>query len=146
MKITQVIKVMKQVNLDKVLLLKVGNFYYQYGKDAYILAYIFGYKIKRVEENIPFSGFPKNVLNKVISNLECKKISYIIVDKCLNYDVIEEQSFKKKNTYLECYDKAHKYIVKKNKIDNIHKYLINNIDKKEIKEKITKIEEILYEK
>ena len=39
MRITETIKVMKQINPDKVMLLKVGRFYYQYGKDAYILAY-----------------------------------------------------------------------------------------------------------
>ena len=65
MKITNVIKTMKQINTEKVLLLKIGNFYYQYGKDAYIISYIFGYKIKYVENNIPSTAFPKTAVNKV---------------------------------------------------------------------------------
>ena len=72
MKVTQTIQVMKQINPDKVLLLKVGEFFYQYGKDAYILAYLFGYKIKTIDNKIPFSGCPKSALNKVITKLENK--------------------------------------------------------------------------
>ena len=145
MKITKIVKTMKEVNSDKLLLLKIGNFYYQYGKDAYIIAYVFGYKIKILEENIPFSAFPKTVLNKVITKLEDNKISYFIADKSQNYEVIEEENFKKENTYINYYNKAHKYISKKNKIKNIYIYLLKNIDKEDIKEKISKIEEILYE-
>ena len=145
MKVTQTIQVMNQIIPDKVLLLKVGEFFYQYGKDAYILAYLFDYKIKTIENNIPFSGFPKSALNKVITNLENNKLSYFIVDKSLNYEVLEEQNFKKKNNYIEIYNKAHKYILKKNKIEKIYEYLNANINQKNIQEKILKIEEILYE-
>ena len=95
MKITNTIKVMKQINPDKIILLKVGNFYYEYGKDAYIVSFIFGYKIKTIEQNIPFSGFPKTALNKVISKLEENSISYIIVDRSQNYDVMETMNFKR---------------------------------------------------
>ena len=97
MKITNVIKTMKQINPEKILLLKIGNFYYQYGKDAYIISYIFGYKIKSVENNIPSTAFPKTTINKVMSKLEDNKISYIVIDRGLNYEVIEEQNFKKQN-------------------------------------------------
>ena len=128
MKVTQTIQVMKQINPDKVLLLKVGEFFYQYGKDAYILAYLFDYKIKTIDNNIPFSGFPKSALNKVITKLENNQISYFIVDKSLNYEVLEEENFKKKN-----------------RIEKIYEYLNVNINQKDIQEKILKIEEILYE-
>ena len=136
MKITNVIKTMKQINPEKVLLLKIGNFYYQYGKDSYILSYIFGYKIKYVENNIPFTAFPKTAINKVMAKLEENKISYIVVDKSLNYEVIEEQNFKKQNKYLNLYKVAHEYILKKNRINNIYKYLISQINNNEIKQKI----------
>lgn len=145
MKITNTIKVMKQINPDKIILLKVGNFYYEYGKDAYIVSFIFGYKIKTIEQNIPFSGFPKTALNKVISKLEENSISYIIVDRSQNYDVMETMNFKSKNCYIDYYNKAHRYILKKNKINNVYKYLIKNVNQKGIDKKISKIEEILYE-
>ena len=145
MKITQTIQVMKKINPDKVLMLKVGEFFYQYGKDAYILAYLFGYKIKIIDNNIPFSGFPRSTLNKVLTKLENNQLSYFIVDKSLNYEVLEEQNFKKKNHYIEIYNKAHKYILKKNRIEKIYECLNTNINQKNIQEKILKIEEILYE-
>ena len=144
MKITNTIKVMKQINPETIILLKVGEFYYQYGKDSYIISYLFSYKLKKIENNIPFSGFPKSALYKVLTKLEEKELSYIIVDKSLNYEVIEKEIFKS-NKYKEFYSKAHKYILNKNRIDNIYKYLIKNINKQNIKDKILEIEEVLYE-
>lgn len=143
MKITNIVKTMKQINPEKVLLLKVGNFYYQYGKDAYIISYIFGYKIKTIENNIPFTAFPKSAINKVMAKLEGNKISYIIIDKSLNYEVIDEQNYKKQNRYIDLYKTVHDYVSKKERINNIYRYLVKNINQKEIKEKIKKIEELL---
>lgn len=100
MKITNTIKVMKQINPEVIILLKVGEFYYQYGKDSYIISYLFSYKLKNIENNIPFSGFPKSALYKVLTKLEEQELSYIIVDKSLNYEVIEKEIFKS-NKYKE---------------------------------------------
>lgn len=106
---------------------------------------MFDYQIKTLEKNLSTCGFPKAGLNKVLKALEDNKISYMLVDKASNYEVQDEVEFKSKNTYLECYNKAHKYIAKKNKIDAIHNYLNENINSSNIKEKINKVEEILYE-
>lgn len=144
MKITNTIKVMKQINPEVIILLKIGEFYYEYGKDSYIISYLFSYKLKKLEKNIPFSAFPKSALYKVLTKLEKEKISYIIVDKSLNYEVIEKE-IAKPNQYVEIYNKSHKYILNKNRIENIHTYLIKNMSKPNIKNKIQKIEEILYE-
>lgn len=76
MKITNMVKTIKEIKTKTILLLQVGEFFYQYGKDSYIMAYLFGYKIKTIENNIPFSSFPKQALNKVISKLEDKEINY----------------------------------------------------------------------
>ena len=97
MKITNTIKVMKQINPETIILLKVGEFYYQYGKDSYIISYLFSYKLKKIENNIPFSGFPKSALYKVLTKLEEKELSYIIVDKSLNYEVVEKEISKSNN-------------------------------------------------
>lgn len=84
-------------------------------------------------------------LNKVLKTLEDKNIDYIVLEKASNYEVISEEEFKDKNQYSELYNKAHRYIVRKNKIDAIYEHLISNISDETIKEKINSIEEILYD-
>lgn len=145
MGIENVIKIMKEIHPERVILVKIGTFYHQYGRDAYIISYLFGYQIKTLEKNLSTCGFPKAGLNKILKGLEDNKISYMLVDKSNNYEVQDEVEFKSKNQYLECYNKAHKYIAKKNKIDAIYNYLIENINSADIKEKINRVEEILYE-
>ena len=59
---------------DSILLVLSGSFYNVYGKDAYILCYIFKYKIKNKlyitlddkEEYVINTGFPRNSLDKVL--------------------------------------------------------------------------------
>ena len=48
MGIINIIKVVKQVHKEDVVLVKIGKFYQVYGKDAYIISYLFGYKIKKI--------------------------------------------------------------------------------------------------
>lgn len=135
---------MKQLNPEKIILLKVGEFYYQYGKDSYIMSYIFSYKLKILETNIPFSSFSKAALNKVLTKLEEKNISYLIVNKSLNYEVIEKEEFKE-NRYQDYYRMSRKYVQRRNRIDNIYSYLMQHINDENIKEKIYKIEDVLNE-
>ena len=42
------------------------------------------------------------------------------------------------------YEKAKKYLSVKNRIEKIYKNLLDNIDKEDVKEKIKRIEEVLY--
>lgn len=145
MSTTNVIRTMKEIHPTKILLVKVGKFYHAYGKDSYILAFLFNYQIKKVETNVNTIGFPEMALNKVLTTLEDKNVDYIILEKASNYEVIEEQDFKDKNQYTDLYNKAHKYITRKNKIDAIYEHLISNLSDENMKEKINKVEEILYE-
>ena len=46
---------------------------------------------------------------------------------------------------MQIYNKAHKYINRKNRITEVYNYLIENINNENIKEKLNKVEEILYE-
>ena len=140
-----VIKVIKEIHPERIILVKIGTFYHQYGRDAYIMSYLFGYQIKIIDKNLYTCGFPKSALNKILSKLEENSISYMIINKSENYEVQEEMEFKNKNKYMEMYNKAYKYISKKNKIDTIYNYLLDNINDINIKEKLNKIEEILYE-
>ena len=145
MSTTNMIRTMKEVHPTKILLVKIGKFYHAYGKDSYILAFLFNYQIKKVETNVNTVGFPEMALNKVLKTLEDKNIDYIVLEKASNYEVISEEEFKDKNQYSELYNKSHRYIVRTNKIDAIYEHLISNISDETIKEKINSIEEILYD-
>lgn len=144
MGIENVVKVIKEIHPEKLILIKIGNFYNSYGKDLYIISYLFNYQLRDTDKIIS-CGFPKGALNKILKTIEDREISYIIVNKSNNYEEEDKIDFKKKNMYLETYNKAHKYLSKKRKIDNIYNYLLENIDDKNIKEKINKVEKILYE-
>ena len=65
MGVEKMIRTIKRIHKEDVVLMKVGTFYNVYGKDAYIVSYLFGYKLKEVEE-IKVCGFPKASINKVI--------------------------------------------------------------------------------
>lgn len=64
----KMIETIKEIHTKDICLFKIGTFYHAYGRDAYILSYIFGYKIKDLEKNIKnvaflFQQFPRYVLN-----------------------------------------------------------------------------------
>ena len=102
------------------------------------------YTIKKLD-NIYDCGFPITSINKIEAKIEELKINYLVVNKADNYEVYEEQDFKTENKYIQIYNKAHKYINRKNRITEIYNYLMENINCENIKEKINEVEEILYE-
>lgn len=144
MKLENTIKVIKRIHPEDIVLLKVGTFYHTYSKDAYIISYLFNYQIKKVEENYSTCGFPKSVINKVKSVLEEKHINYILVNRSENYEVEEEEKFKD-NKFMEYYNIAHRFVNRKERINSIYNYLLENIDSENIKQKIIKVEDVLYE-
>ena len=144
MKIENTIKIVKEIHPNDIVFLKVGQFYHCYGKDAVIISYIFDYTIKKLD-NIYDCGFPITSINKIEAKVEDLKINYLVVNKADNYEVYEEQDFKSENKYIQTYNKAHKYISRKNRITEIYNYLMENINSENIKEKINEVEEILYE-
>ena len=58
MAIITMLKAIKEVHSKSVVLIKIGGFYHAYGKDAYILSYFLGYKIKKIEGGCANCGFP----------------------------------------------------------------------------------------
>ena len=94
-----------------------------YGKDAYIISYIFDYKLKKVEE-VYMCGFPQDSYNKVIAKLEEKKINYMILVRRNNYEIDEFCDNKNLNTYTTYFEKA-KWSLK------IGKLLLEKEEKKE---------------
>ncbi len=81
-----------------------GKFYNVYKDDAYILNYLFGYKVLDKRK----SGFPDSAITKVTNMLEEKKISYQII-----YD--DKDPFVKNYRNLNCYEEYMKKAM--NKID-----------------------------
>ena len=145
MGIRTIIEAIKQVHDADIVLVKIGEFYQVYGKDSYIVSYLFGYKLKQME-GISMCGFPLVSLNKVIAKLEQKKINYLIVDRRNNYEVDEYSNNKNLNNYWEYFEKARKYVNYKIRIDNINKFMLDNIDKEDFKNIIIKMEEIINER
>lgn len=146
MSIINIVKNIKQVHPEHIILIKIGKFYYSYSKDAYIISYIFGYKLKNIEENIKVCAFPVFILNKIMAKLEENKINYIIIDRRNNYGVDEKSdngNLNKYNLYLE---KSKKYINQKNKIEEIYNYLISNIENDTNNELIKEIERQINER
>ena len=45
MSVIEEVKVMKKIKPTTLLLIKIGQFVYSYGKDAYIISYIFKYNV-----------------------------------------------------------------------------------------------------
>lgn len=145
MKINNTVKLFKEIHPETLLLIKIGSFYHAYGKDSYILSYLFNYQIKKLQANYSTCGFPLAGKPKVIAKLEEMQISYLVINKAENYEISEEEDYKTKNKYQEIFSKAHKYITKKNRIDTIYQFLLENMSEEDIKEKLTKVEEIIYE-
>lgn len=145
MGVVSMAKDIKKVHPEEVVCYKVGAFVQTFGKDAYILSYLFGYKLNTAKENIPTCGFPKRGISKVCAKLEQRKINYVMIDTRNNYEVDEKNDNKNLNTYLEVLEKAKKYIKVKNRLERIEKKLLENIEKENIMEKIRKVEEIVYE-
>ena len=143
MSVGTIIKSVKQIHKEDIVLVQMGKFYYVYGKDAYILSDLFGYKLNEFETNIYSVGFPSNSYSKVISRLEQLKINYLILDKRNNYEVLEFENYKNLNNYDEYFEKAKKEILIKIRIQKINEYLLKNINSAHIKEKIYGIEKIL---
>ncbi len=140
------VKNIKQIHKEDILLVKIGKFYNSYGKDAYIISDLFSYKMKQVENNIYVCGFPDVSLNKVEAKLEREKINYILLDKRNNYEKDEESNNGNLNNYNKAYEKAKNNISYKIRIENINKFLIQQENKEELKEILQQMEKIINER
>ena len=81
MSVVNMAKDIKKVHPEDVVMYKVGNFVQSFGKDVYILSYVFDYKLRNTKDDIPTCGYPKNAIPKVMVKLEQRKLNYIVIDK-----------------------------------------------------------------
>lgn len=122
---------------DCLLFFKYGNFYELFDKDAYIISKLFNYKISIISDNIK-CGFPVNKLDDILNALDKEHINYFIVDKDI-YKCFED------NIYFD-YDFNDNIFNNIIRIDNIIKYLNNNIFNNDIDIILGKIEGIINER
>ena len=140
------IKTIKEIHDEDICMFKIGSFYHVYGRDAQIISYLFGYKMKQIDGNNRECGFPLNALNKIKAKLENLKINYIVIDRRNNYDVDESFDNKQNNRYYSYYEKANKYINKKRRIQSINDFLSENIESMDIITILNNIESVIYER
>ena len=116
----QKIRSIKEIHKYDLCLFKVGAFYHAYGRDSYILAYLFDYKLKdtSLEKGWKECGFPITNVSKIMARLEEKKINYILIDRRNNYDVDGKMDFGNLNRYQATYEKSNKYVNYKKRIAN----------------------------
>ena len=145
MSVLTIIKEVKEIHPEVVVLVKIGKFYNVYLKDAYIISYLFGYKLRDMEKDVKSAGFPEVSLKRVIATLENKKIDYMILDRRNNYDADEKFENGNLNKYNEIYNKAKKHFNILARIENISNYLHNNMNKKETLNILKRMEKIIYE-
>lgn len=138
MAVITIIKTVKGIHPYNVVLVKVGKFYNAYGRDSYIISYLFGYKLKEVD-GISVCGFPVEAINKIMAKLENKKVNYMLLDRRNNYDVDEIVDNKNLNTYKQTYEKAREYINSKKRVNNIYSYLLKNLNNKNLIAQMEKI-------
>lgn len=144
MGIVNMVQTIKEIHKLDIVFVKIGNFYHVYGKDSYIISYLFEYKLKKVE-NVSMCGFPMSSMNKIIAKLEESKINYLIVDRKNNYEVDEKSDNGNLNNYAKYFEKAKKYVNYKTRIDNIYDFLIEKIDEENFKNIIMQMEEFINE-
>lgn len=79
MKLIDNYKTIKNRNNNSIVLIRSGVFYETFNNDAYIMNYLFDYKIKEFSSYI-MVGFPVNVIDSVKGKLNIEQLDYIIVD------------------------------------------------------------------
>ena len=119
------------------IILKTGVFYICINDDAFILNKLFSYKIKEFN-NYKRIGFPINSLNKVLKRLEKLNINYIVYDN----KIITKVNFTN-NSYNKYRIDINTYNSYLRRIKNINNILVDRINSNNLKDILSKIENIL---
>lgn len=138
MGIGNMVNTVKEIHPVDVLLVRVGAFYISYEKDAYIMNYIFNYKLTKTQEMYT-TGFPLASLSRVMATLEKNKINYIVLDRRNNYDVEEQKNFDNLNNYDKYLEKVKQKVNIARRIENIVETLQTN------NKLILEVEKVIYE-
>ncbi len=142
MGIINMVSNIKEIHPKDILIIKVGTFYYTYNKDAYIISYLFNYKLTQTS-GIFSCGFPSSKLNSIMAQLEKNKLNYIILDRRNNYDLDNKFDNKNLNQYDKILKKAKEKINYDIRVKQIVDYLQLNRDNKKV---ILEMEELIIER
>ena len=145
MGVVSMAKDIKKVHPNDVVCYKVGAFVQTFGKDAYIISYLFEYSLRDAKENVPTCGFPKRAISKVCAKLEQKKINYVIIDTRNDYEVDEKSNNNNLNEYNNILEKAKKYVKIRKRLKSVEDELLEHAEEENIMEKVRRIEEVAYE-
>ena len=145
MGIVNIVKTVKQVHKESIVFVKIGKFFHVYGKDSFIISYLFHYKIREVEDKIYMCGFPQSSMKKITATLENRKIDYLVLDRRNNYEVDEKSSNGNLNQYQAIYEKAKSGIMINLRIQKIYQELISMGEEVKIFSILDNMEKILNE-
>ena len=125
---------------EYVIMMKYGSFYETLSNDSLIMNSLFGYKLNKLSNTFKV-GFPVSKIDNVIECLEKENINYVVLDKEIVYKTHE---FDNNNYNKFNFDEDS---IKYNSIviDEINKYLTNNLLNSDITLKLEKIREIINE-
>ena len=137
MSITNMVKNIKEIHPKTLLLFKVGAFCESYGRDSYIISYLFDYQIKQ-KNDIFKVGFSKKAIPRVLSKLEEQKIDYLLIDVRNDYEIDDKYENRNLNNYDTVFEKQIK-------IKEMNERMLYLVDLPDFKEKMLRIEEILNE-
>ena len=127
----------KSTYKDYVVLLKSGNFYISFNKDAIIMNNIFNYQIKQVKDYIKI-GFPIISINKIVNELTLRKVNYVII----NNEIINKKKFSN-NSYKKYLLEKENYEILLVRIKKINTILKNSLNNQNIKQVLDDIENVL---
>ena len=144
MSITNMVKNIKEIHPKTLLLFKVGAFCESYGRDSYIISYLFDYQIKQ-KNDIFKVGFSKKAIPRVLSKLEEQKIDYLLIDVRNDYEIDDKYENRNLNNYDTVFEKSYIYVKKQRKIKEMNERMLELVDLPDFKEKMLRIEEILNE-
>lgn len=123
-----------------IIMIKFGNFYEIFDKDAVIASNILNYKLSKISDTVK-CGFPISSLDKVLKMLKDKQINYIVIE---NNNVTNKKNFE--NNIYNSFD-VDTNNIKYNllRINKITKYLNDNAYS-DINSLLEGIEELINER
>lgn len=136
------VKTIKKVYPNSIVMVKIGNFYYVYDKDSFIFSYLFDYKIKD-SEGYPSCAFPLTSFDKITSILKKTKLNYVALNKANDFEELEKQLENSEETYIQIYKDSEKVITRSMRIQNIYDILMAEIETDAINDILFKIEQII---